>query len=212
MLAQPADEWLEELLAPPSTIDSDDIQTVVGDATKQKPDWGLDLADALASKENWETKLWPTLMYAWRETELDENQGRTVLNLLENVNLHQKYGREVAFMLYDLVKDGGISCALELLPQANNIAATLWANLDPNHPYDRASDWLESAINHPAGTLAQFWLESLFLWRKHQDPAPNQLNGDYLAALSKIVEDRTIAGTTRKDCYRRPLRASAGDR
>ena len=56
------------------------------------------------------------------------------------------------------------------------------------------SDWLESAINHPAGTLAQFWLKSLFLWWKHQDPAPEQLNGDYLAALSKIVEDRTIAG------------------
>ena len=194
LLARPADEWLEELLASPTTIDSDGIQTVVEDATKQKPAWGLGLAEALASKENWETKLWPTLIYAWRETELDGNQGRAVLNLLENASLHQKYGREVAFILYDLVKDGGIPCALELLPQANKIAVALWANLDPDHPYEKMSDWLESAINHPAGTLAQFWLKSLFLWWKHQDPAPEQLNGDYLAALSKIVEDRTIAG------------------
>ena len=86
------------------------------------------------------------------------------------------------------------SCALELLPQANKIAAALWANLDQGHPYEEKSDWLISAINHPVGTLAQFWLESLFLWWKHQDPAPDQLDGDYLAALSKIVEDRTIAG------------------
>ena len=194
LLARPADEWLEDLLALPTTIDSYRIQEVVGDATKQKPDWGLDLADALASKENWESNLWPTLIYAWRETELDENQGRAVLNLLKNANLHQKYGREVAFMLYDLVKDGGIPCASELLPQANKIAAALWVNLDPNRPYEERSDWLISAINHPAGTLAQFWLESLFLWRKHQDPAPDQLDGEYLTALSKIVKDRTIAG------------------
>ena len=194
LLARPADEWLEELLVLTPKIDSDDIETVVRDAIKQEPGWGLDLAEALASKENWETKLWPTLIYAWRETELDENQGRAVLNLLENASLHQKYGREVAFTLYDLVKDGGIPCASELLLQANKIAAALWVNLDPNHPYEERSDWLISAINHPAGTLAQFWLESLSLWRKHQDPAPDQLDGDYLAALSKIVEDQTIAG------------------
>ena len=194
LLARPANERLEELLASPTTIDSDDIQTVVRDATKQNPSWGLDLADALASKENWETKLWPTLLYAWWETEFDENQGRTILNLLENVNLHQKHGREVALMLYALVKDGGWPCALDLLPQANNIAAALWANLDPDYSYEERSDWLESAINHPAGALAEFWLESLFLWRKHQDPSPERLDGDYLAALSKIVEDRKIAG------------------
>ena len=134
------------------------------------------------------------MIYAWEETELDENQGRTVLNLLKNANLHQKYGREIAFILYALVEKGGWPCALNLLPQANKIAAALWANLDPDHPYEKISDWLESAINHPARTLARFWLKSLFLWWKHQDPAPEQFNGEYLAALSKIVEDRTIAG------------------
>ena len=194
LLARPADEWLEDLLDSTLTIDSDDIQTVVGDATKQKTDWGIDLADALAARENWEAKLWSTLIYTWGETELDENQGRTVLNLLKNANLHQKYGRDVAYILYGLVKNGGRSCALELLPQANKIAAALWANLDQDHPYEEKSDWLISAINHPVGTLAQFWLESLFLWWKHQDPPPEQLDGDYLAALSRIVEDRKIAG------------------
>ena len=194
LLARPADKWLEELLAPPPTIDRYELQGVVGDAVKQKPDWGLDLADALASKENWEANLWPTLIYAWRETELDENQGRTVLNLLKNANLHQKYGREVAFTLYALVKDGGMPCALDLLPQANKIAVALWDNINRDDPYEKMPDWLASAIKHPAGIIAQFWLGSLSLWQKHQDSAPDQLDGDYLAALSKIVEDRTIAG------------------
>ena len=194
LLARPADEWLEKLLSSPSTIAHYDLQHVVQDAAKQDFKWGLDLADALASKENWEANLWPTLIYAWRETELDENQGRAVLNVLKNANMHQKYGRKVAFMLYDLVKDGGTPCALDLLPQANKIAVALWDNINRDDPYEKMPDWLASAIKHPAGTLAQFWLESLSLWRKHQDPAPDQLDGDYLAALSKIVKDRTIAG------------------
>ena len=190
LLARPADEWLEKLLSPPSTIAHYDFQHVVQDAAKQDFKWGLDLADALASKENWEANLWPTLIYAWRETELDENQGRAVLNLLKNANMHQKYGREVAFMLYDLVKDGGWPCTLELLPQANKIAAALWIHIDR----DQSRYEISNGLSPTAKTLALFWLESLSLWRKQQDPAPRRLDGDYLAALSKIAEDRTIAG------------------
>ena len=194
LLARPADKWLEELLAPPPTIDRYELQGVVGDAVKQKPDWGLDLADTLASRENWEADLWTTLIYAWWETELDENQGRAVIHHLKNPYLYQKYGREVAFMLYALVKDGGMPCALDLLPQANKIAVALWDNINRDDPYEKMPDWLASAIKHPAGIIAQFWLGSLSLWQKHQDPAPDQLDGEYLAALSKIVKDRTIAG------------------
>ena len=58
--------------------------------------------------------------------ELDDNQGRAVLNLLENVNLYQRHGHAVVRMLCALVKDGGMPCALELLPQANKIAASLF--------------------------------------------------------------------------------------
>ena len=91
-------------------------------------------------------------------------------------------------MLYDLVKDGGRPYALELLPQANKIAAALWASIDREPPFYETSNWLSSV----SATLALFWLESLSLWRTQQDPVPNRLDGEYLAALSKIVEDRTI--------------------
>ena len=190
LLAKPASEWLEELLSFHSTDPFNEplLQRAVGDAAKQDLKWGLDLAEALASRENWETNLWSSLIHSWSGTELDENQGRVVLNLLENANLYQKHGREVARMLYTLVEDGGMPCALELLPQANKIAATLWANLDHDQSWHEKSNWLNSA----AGTLTLFWLESLVLWGRQQDPVPKRLDGEYLAALSKIVEDRTI--------------------
>ena len=193
LLAHPADEWLEKSSLPESEEDRYDLLTTIQDTVREKLDWGLDLADALAAREDWNTDLWHALIQVWAE-EIGENRSSEVFHRLQNSNLYQKHSRGVANILCALVKDGGIPCALELLPQANKIAVALWANLDPDHPYDKMSDWLMSAINHPAGTLAQFWLESLFLWRKHQDPAPNQLDGDYLAALSKIVEDQTIVG------------------
>ena len=55
-------------------------------------------------------------------------------------------------------------------------------------------NWLLRAINHPAGSLAQFWLYSLFLWRNRQAPAPHILNDEYRAVLSKIVQDESDIG------------------
>ena len=195
LLAQPADEWLEKLLSslPDSEEDLYDLLTIIQHAMREEFDWGLDLADALASRENWDTDLWHALIQVWAE-EIDENRISEVFHRLQNANLYQKQGREVADILCALVKDGGMSCALELLPQAKKIATVLWDDLDRDQPCREMHDWLTSAINHPAGTLAQFWLNSLSLWRNQQDSATKKLDGDYLEALSKIVEDQTTAG------------------
>ena len=197
LLAKPADEWLEEFSSlhlldievdhydlTDFEIDRYYLQLTVGDAVKQKFKWGLDLAEVLVSRGNWETDLWTALILAWSEMELDDNQGRAVLNLLENVNLYQKHGHAVVRMLCALVKDDGMPCALELLPQANKIAKTFWVT-DRDQSGEKISDWMP---------LAPFWLDSLSIWWKQQDPVPEQLDGEYLAALSCIMEDRTEAG------------------
>ena len=190
LLSKPAGEWLEELLSFHSNdlLDEHLLQHAIGDAAKQEFKWGLDLAESLASRENWEADLWTGLIQAWSGTVLDENQVRTVIHHLKNANLYQKHGREIAYILYDLVRDGDRPYALELLPQANKIAAALWASIDREPSFYEMSNWLSSS----SATLALFWLESLSLWRNQQDPIPTRLDGEYLAALSKIAEDRTI--------------------
>lgn len=187
LLSKPAGEWIEELLSFHSNdpLDKHLLQRDVGDAAKQEVQWGLELADALVSRENWEADLWAGLIRAWSRAELDNNQSRTVLNLLENTNLYQEHGCYVAHMLYALVENGGMPWTLELLPQANKVAAALWASIDR----DQSLNWWDSA----ARILALFWLGSLVLWGRQKDPVPKKLDGEYLAALSKIVEDRTIA-------------------
>ena len=60
-------------------------------------------------------------------------------------------------------------------------------------------------MNHPAGVLTQFWLESLSLGRKQQDPVPDVLSDEYRTALSGIVQDKTLAGRLGRSVLGRSL-------
>ena len=136
---------------------------------KQEFNWGLDLADALAGAEEWESELWSGLIRAWSGMGLDEGRHREVLNRLSKVELYTKHTREIADALEALVEDDGKPYALNLLCQANAIATVLWQHLDRDAPLEEVG-WLNTAINHPAGVLVQFWLGSLSFWPKKSRP------------------------------------------
>jgi len=152
------------------------------------------LADALAKDEKWDVHFWSDLIGAWSEMELDEDKHRKVLYWIGKTRLHPKHNREIANALYALVKDGGASYALNLLPQANKIAAALWHRLERNEPMAEKDDWLGLAIDHPAGILVLFWLLGFSLWRKEQVPNPTALSDEYNMALSDIVQDHHLLG------------------
>ena len=166
----------------------------VAEAATQNFDWGLDLANVLGKTEKWDTDLWSTLIHAWSRMELDENRYSKFLSWLGKVDLYPKHNRGIAEALYALVKNDGPSYALDLLPQANEIAVALWHHLDQPEPIEETDDWLRLAIDYPAWDLANFWLSGFSLWRQHQDPRPTVLSEDYRATLSDIVEDRSLSG------------------
>ena len=92
----------------------------VAEAARQDFDWGLDLADALGGTEKWDAYLWSALIYVLgQRMELDEDKYRKVLYWLGKVELYPKHNREIASALYTLLRKGGPSYALNLLPQAN---------------------------------------------------------------------------------------------
>ena len=200
LLERPAQDWLSELLSfqpkptdilGPSRVG---IKLAVQEAAEQDFDWGIDLADVLAREEEWDVDLWSGLIRAWSKMGLDEDSHRRVLKRLDRVELYPKHAREIAGVLCMLVKDQGTSHALKFLPQANKIAAALWDCLDRDEPPEKPDDWLTMAINHTAGVLAEFWLGSLATWRRQQEPLPKALGGEYSMALSRIVQDDTLAG------------------
>lgn len=198
LLSTPASNQLGNLLPAQSTEWEEPnrrgLMDNVADAATQNFDWGLDLADALARIEEWDVDLWAALIHAWSRMELDEDQYRKVLCWLSKVELYPKHNREIAKVLYTLVRHDGPSYASDLLPQANEIAAALWHDLDRTEPIEESDDWFRSASSHPAWELANFWLSGFSLWLKHQDPRPTVLSGEYRAALLDIVGDRSLTG------------------
>ena len=166
----------------------------VAEAVRRNFNWGLDLADALGEREEWEAYLWSALVYAWSTMKLNEDKYRKVLYWLGKTELHPKHNREIAKVLYKLLREDDSSYVLTLLPQANKIAAALWHNLDQIDRSEEIDDWFEFAINYPAWDLTNFWVYGFSLWRQHQEPRPTVLSEEYRAALSDIVGDRSLSG------------------
>ena len=198
LLSKPGADWLRELVSFQSTEfigpSRDGLVNAVREAAKQEFDWGLGLADELAKAGAWSADLWSGLIRAWSGMDLDEDKHRTVFNRLGRVELYAKHAREIADALEALVEDDGKPYALNLLPQANEIAASLWRHLDRTAQIEGAVGWLNEAINHPAGVLAEFWLCGVSLWRKHQKPLPKAMSDEYRTVLSDIVQDPTVPG------------------
>lgn len=198
LLAKPAVDWLPELLSFQPTeflgSDRDGLVLTIAEAVKRRFAWGGDLADALAAAEEWDSDIWSGLIRAWSEMELDEDRHREVLQRLGSADLHSGHASEIADALYVLVKDDGKPYALNLLTQANEIAAALWHNLERGELPEEVDDWVQMAINHPAGILTKFWLGSLSLWRRQRDPVPKAFSDEYRQALSGVVQDLTLPG------------------
>ena len=186
LLAKPATDRLDDLLSFPG------MDSVVKETTRQNFDWGLGLADALDRAEKWDVYLWKALINTWSTMNLGEDRHRKVLHWLGKAQLYPKHNPAIADALYALVN--GTSYALNLLPQANKIAAALWRNLDRTEQIEERESWRNCAINHPAGYLAEFWLSGFSLWRKQQAPKPTVLSDEYRKALSGIVRDPSLPG------------------
>ena len=198
LLESPASDQLDNLLSFQITEwdgpDHRELIESIAEAVRRNFDWGLDLADALGEREEWDVYLWSTLVYAWSKMELSEGQYRKVLYWLGKTELHPKHNREIAKVLYKLLREDDSSYVLTLLPQANKIAANLWRHLDPIEPTEEIDDWHRFAINYPAWDLANFWLSGFSLWRQHQEPRPTALNEEYRTALLDIVGDQSLSG------------------
>ena len=201
LLSRSAVEWADELvsfqvesLMMPSRAG---LLLAVEEAVKQRFEWGIDLADCLAERRNWETDLWSPIIRGWTQ-ELDVDKHRQVLGKLVISKLSAIHGRPIADLLLKLVKDGGLSYVAELLADANQVAIALWDCLDRTQPKLSERDWLFNAINHPAGVLTEYWLHGIALLGGYRVDLSNSLVQQCYAALTAMVKDNTPVGTYSK--------------
>ena len=196
-VARPAGEMTEQLLSfqetelfGPSRLG---LLREVQRAAVEDPDWGLALAAALESNGSWNSDLWPRLLEAW-SNELGEERHLRALGWVGNPDLLAEHARPAADVLLAIVRGGGFSYASALLELTNHIALSMREHFEPRTPFETSSDWVFQAINHPAGKLAEYWLQSLSIWRQQRESLPSTLGDVYRAALSAIVDDRDVTG------------------
>ena len=212
LLSKPAKEWVDKLLAfqNPNEFEQDPYDrigvshTIEEAATKDFP-WGIELADALTQSENWNTDLWPPLMKSWAHQQGEEEQTQ-VFNRLLRSELQKQHVRTIAETLMTMIKEGNLSYRSGLLSKANQIATTSWDNLNENEPVSNVEDWYSRAINHSAGILAEFWMQSISSWHKEQDSRPERISDEYMEFMHKIVEDETPVGRLGKAAITRQFR------
>ena len=196
-MGRPAEEWLEQLLSfqgneafEPSRWG---LLQEVQRAVLASPDWGLALASALESGGNWYSDLWPRLLESWTN-ELDEERHRRVLGWVGNPDLLAEHARAAVDVLLAVVQGGGFSYASALLELTNHIALSTREHFEQRTPFEISKDWVFQAINHPAGRLAEYWLQSLSIWLQQRESLPSTLGDVYRTALSAIVDDRDVTG------------------
>ena len=121
-------------------------------------------------------------------------------------NSLSRYQWHVASILWDLARNGGRPYFPALLSQANTIAARLGNYIDDSMP-EFHGDYFTTAINHPSGMLAEFWMASLSTWLTLQDARPSQLPPDYRERLFGIVADESKSGLLGKAvlCWQLPF-------
>ena len=208
LLSRPAAEWLSQLLEFQPTererfdgIDRWALLNSVSQAMRTNPSWGLELAQALVTTENWRSDLWPQVLSAWAQEHPSDGELPQLLSILSIREVQQEHTALVMDVLVQLIRHQ-TRLASDLLAEMDSIARSL-------RPYARSAavseavasvggvprdmGWLFRAINHPAGNLALYWVHRISLWRRLQPEPPPSLDGEFLHELDTVIAGDDVA-------------------
>lgn len=163
------------------------------EACKQNASWAFSLGQTLAKKTAWLSDLWPALIRGMQESELREEGWRDLLELICNPILQSACSYEIANLLHSLVREGGKPFAINLLGRANAVALPLWYALESDSKGD-INDWLSRAINHPAGIIVEFWVNSLSLLVHGKEKVEQEMPEDYRTWFTLVLQNPNFKG------------------
>jgi hypothetical protein len=163
-------------------------------ACKKDFGWACRLAAELVVRSQEDLDYWPPLLRGFSQSGADTDAWKSLFDVFEGAALVPVMELELANLLYSLVKNDGKTFALDLLERADTVALRLWAIPLPDEDTMDVTDWLSTAISHPAGILSEYWVESLSLLVSRSDGGGRVLPDHYKRLFEKILEDTTSKG------------------
>ena len=140
------------------------LMTTFKRAAAGEVEWSFDVADDLVARQLWNGDVWASIMGAWRSPALDDDSWARVVQILDkNPAIGEADARATASFLEEAVDRKDIAIAdLELLEQVGERLLPM-SDAEPAgvHRSGGSTDWLASAINHPAGQVALAWSRAL---------------------------------------------------
>ena len=201
-------DWLLTLEAGAGGFDLDpfgrrrSVLEGVASVASSEATWGLTLATALRDRSEWASDLWDALAESWGEAKLTDDQWGQVLDLLLEHKEPNRHTTSFARLLEVVVRSSPPQLPIRLLSIAEAVAVVLWKGLLETASEGAViEDWLERAVNDPAGQLAMFFIRSL--------TAMNSSTGrQELGSGSKAIFESMLMGETQADALARAVVAS----
>jgi hypothetical protein len=164
------------------------------EACKRNWMWAKSLARILIERAEWSSDLWPVILRGLSDSKLSSNGWKDLLQLITHVELQAAHAAVIARLLNDKVADKEDAISLDLLEEANVIAHSTWNTLEISDQFNEFKNWLNLAINHPAGVIVEFWIKGLSKTIETYPDAKNGLPENYNTWFTMVINDTTRKG------------------
>ncbi len=165
------------------------IMSSIGDSARTSPDWGFEIAKQAQAASEWSSDIWQPLVGAWQSLELSGEQWELVINILSGSQpVFSETVRDLASLLERGVQSTTSPIPVPLIERAKSLADQLreFAIELQSAVSGESVDWLQRAINHPMGHLAEFYLHALSRLNRAEAIDSSILSG-YQSSLMPIV-------------------------
>ena len=159
----------------------------------QNISWSISIADILLGRELWKCDIWPSIMHAWKTCERLEDW-KKFTEFLSKVQLQKEHAFCIANLIYSLVNAEVKPLVLDILEQIDSLAYSIWNIVEEIEWESTNNNWLECAINHPAGILVEFWLHSLSYLFKNKSDDARFLPKKYQLLFKSILDENSVRG------------------
>jgi hypothetical protein len=168
----------------------------VSEAVTRQYGWSADLVRALKEKEFWEPDVWQAIVNGWRHSDLtDEQWGEVLTILLETSQIRSAITYEACKVLESGVGKPSHPIPTNSLALSIRVGEKFWDSCSSSDKerQDAVQDWLQVAINEPAGDLMMFWLRILSRLKGTVGQDWNGIPQEYKQFLDSVLDGNSYA-------------------